>query len=126
VDANGLIDHLRDLEVELHRSETRQNRSRMESLLHPDFVEVARSGRRYSRNEVLEEFSGGRPMEPVHAQDFELSAVGPGIALLTYRSAHVGPAGDLHRHALRSSLWMETPGGWRIRFHQGTPAEAFR
>jgi hypothetical protein len=126
VDANGLLERLRDLEIELHRSETRRNRSRMESLLHPDFVELARSGRRYSRNEVLEEFEGGGGLEPVHAQDFELAALAPGIALLTYQSAHIGPTGDLFRHALRSSLWIETPGGWRIRFHQGTPAEAFR
>jgi hypothetical protein len=120
------LQQLRDLETELHRAETRRNRSRMDSLLHPDFVELARSGRRYSRNEVLEEFEGGRAMEPVHAQDFELAALAPGIALLTYRSAHIGPAGDLFRHSLRSSLWIETPGGWQIRFHQGTPAEAFR
>ena len=120
------LQQLRDLEIELHRTETRQNRSRMESLLHPDFVELARSGRRYSRNEVLEEFEGGRAMEPVHAQDFELAALFPEIALLTYRSAHISPTGDLFRHSLRSSLWIETPGGWRIRFHQGTPTEAFR
>jgi hypothetical protein len=126
VDANALLERLRDLETELHRSETRRNRSRMESLLHPDFVELARSGRRYSRNEVLEEFQGGGVMEPVHAQDFELSEVGPGIALLTYRSAHAGPTGDLFRHSLRSSLWIETQGGWRIRFHQGTPVETFQ
>jgi hypothetical protein len=120
------LQQLRDLEIELHRTETRQNRSRMESLLHPDFVELARSGRRYSRNDVLEEFEGGRAMEPVHAQDFDLAALAPGIALLTYRSAHIGPTGDLFRHSLRSSLWIETPGGWRIRFHQGTPTDAFR
>jgi|SRR5580765_4301227 len=119
----GLLELLRGLETELHRSETRQNRSRMESLLHPDFVELARSGRRYSRNEVLDEFDGGRLMEPVHAQDFELSELGPGIALLTYQSAHVGPTGDLFRQTFRSSLWIETPGGWCMRFHQGTPAE---
>lgn len=126
VDTDSLLEHLRDLETQLHRSETRRNRSRMESLLHPDFVELARSGRRYSRNEVLEEFEGGRALEPVHAQDFELAALAPGIALLTYQSAHAGQTGDLSRHALRSSIWIETPGGWRIRFHQGTPAEAFR
>jgi hypothetical protein len=119
----GLLELLRGLETELHRSETRQNRSRMESLLHPDFVELARSGRRYSRNGVLEEFDGGRLMEPVHAQDFELSELGPGIALLTYLSAHVAPTGDLFRQTFRSSLWIETPGGWCMRFHQGTPAE---
>jgi len=125
MDATGLLEHLRDLETELHRSETRRNRSRMESLLHPEFVELARSGRRYSRREVLEEFEGGRGLEPIHAQAFELSELGPGIALLTYQSAHAAPTGDLFRHSLRSSVWIETPDGWRLRFHQGTPVDAF-
>jgi hypothetical protein len=122
--ANTLLERLRALESELHRLETRQNRGRMESLLHPDFVEVARSGRRYSRTEVLEEFALGGVLEPVRAEDFRLAELGPGVALLTYRSAHVSPTGNLSRQTLRSSLWVETTGGWRIRFHQGTPAEA--
>jgi hypothetical protein len=121
--ANALLEQLRALESELHRLETRQNRGRMESLLHRDFVEVGRSGRRYSRTEVLEEFAAGGVLEPVQAQDFQLSELAPGVALLTYRSAHVSPAGDLFRETLRSSLWVVAANGWRIRFHQGTPAE---
>jgi uncharacterized protein YndB with AHSA1/START domain len=124
MDSNGLLEQLRGLETELHRVETRQHRGRMDRLLHPDFVEVGRSGRRYSRREILEESSAGGVLEPVHAQNFELEELGQGIALLTYRSAHVGPSGDLFRHTLRTSLWIETPGGWRMRFHQGTPSEA--
>jgi hypothetical protein len=125
MNTTALLERLRDLEIELHRLETRRNRSRMESLLHPDYVEVARSGRCYSRTEVLEEFAGGGILEPVHAQDFRLSELGPGIALLTYTSAHVSPTGDLDRQTLRSSLWMETANGWCLRFHQGTPMEAW-
>jgi uncharacterized protein YndB with AHSA1/START domain len=124
MDSNGLLEQLRGLETELHRIETRRHSGRMDSLLHPDFVEVGRSGRYYSRKEVLEEFLAGGVLEPVHAQNFELEELGQGIALLTYRSAHVGPSGDLFRHTLRTSLWIETAGGWRMRFHQGTPVEA--
>jgi len=122
--ATALLDRLRDLERELFRMETRQNRARMESLLHPDFVEVARSGRCYSRTEVLEEYVAGGVLEPIEAQDFGLVELGPGVALLTYRSAHTSPTGSLFRQTLRSSLWVETADGWCMRFHQGTPAEA--
>jgi uncharacterized protein YndB with AHSA1/START domain len=123
MDSNGLLEQLRGLETELHRIETRRHRDRMDTLLHPDFVEVGRSGRRFSREEVLEDFSADGVLEPVHAQDFELGQLGQGIALLTYRSAHVSLSGVLFRHTLRTSLWMKTPGGWRMRFHQGTPVE---
>ena len=58
MNGSGLLELLRVLETELHRLETRQNRNRLEQLLHPDFVEFARSGRRYSRSEVIVEFSG--------------------------------------------------------------------
>jgi hypothetical protein len=123
-DKPGLLEHLRDLEVELHQIETRRNPARLDELLHAEFVEFARSGRTYTRSEVLQEFSSSSALEPVEAQDFELARPGPGVALLTYKSAHRSPTGALHRHSLRSSIWVETDGGWVMRFHQGTPADS--
>jgi hypothetical protein len=120
----GLLEHLRALEVELHHIETRRNPARLDQLLHPDFVEFGRSGRIYTRSEVLQEFSTGGALEPVEARDFEFAQPGPGVALLTYTSAHRSPAGTLHRHSLRSSIWVETDRGWVMRFHQGTPVES--
>src|SRR5262245_23814894 len=122
---SALLERLRDLECELHRLETRQNRERLEQLLHPDFVEFARSGRRYSRREVLAEFSvAGAVLEPVQVEQFELVEIGRGAVLVTYLSAHETGTGELHRQTLRSSLWLETETGWQMRFHQGTPADA--
>jgi hypothetical protein len=114
---------LRQSETELHKVETRRNRERLDLLLHPKFMEFARSGRQYSRAEVLAEFSSDEEFELVHAQDFVLTELGVGIALLTYRSAHIDAAGNLYRWTLRSSLWVQTSKGWQMRFHQGTPAE---
>jgi hypothetical protein len=122
-DAATLLEQLRALEVELHQIETRRNPARLGALLHPDFVEFARSGRTYTRSGVLQEFSTGGALEPVEARDFELAQPGPGVALLTYKSAHRSPTGALHRHSLRSSIWVESDRGWVMRFHQGTPAD---
>ena len=119
-----LLEQLRVLETELHRFETRQNRKRIELLLHPDFVEFSRSGRRYNRREALEEFTGGAiALEPVHAGDFEIVELGCGRALLTYWSVHKNSSGEFYRRTLRSSLWVETEAGWQMLFHQGTAAE---
>lgn len=52
-DRLSLLEELRGLETELHQNETCHNRQRMEALLHPEFVEFGRSGRRYTRAEVL-------------------------------------------------------------------------
>ena len=125
MDDIGLLLHLQLLETELHRVATRQNRARLEELLHADFVELARTGRRYSRQEVLEEFApGGAVLEDVHSDQFELRKLSPGCALLIYRSAHKRSNGELHRFTLRSSVWVTTERGWQMLFHQGTAAEA--
>ena len=121
---SDLLGRLRGLEIELHRLETRQNPQRLEELLHPDFVEFARDGHRYSRTEVISEFSGpGAVLAPVHVDRFELAEIARGAVLVTYSSAHLTTGGQLHRHTLRSSLWVETGAGWRMRFHQGTPID---
>lgn len=121
MNSRNLLEQLKALETDLHRLETRQNRERLEQLLHPAFVEVGRDGRRYTRSEVIGEFAvSGATLEPVWSRHFELAELGPGVVLLTYSSAHEGPNGELTRHTFRSSLWLLDEAGWRMRFHQGT------
>jgi hypothetical protein len=120
-----LLNTLRALEIELHKPSTRANVSRLGKLLHPLFRELSRSGRQYSREEVLAEFSkNGMPYE-IHSQDYQVEPLAKDLALLTYRSAHSTASGALDRYSLRASLWQLTDDGWQLRFHQGTPSEAF-
>lgn len=116
-----LLEELRSLETELHTNETRRNRQRMEMLLHPEFVEFGRSGRRYSRADIPEEFGSRSVLTVIHSENFSLVALAEGVALLTYLSAHVDAGGEQHRCTLRSSVWVCTDVGWQMRFHQGTP-----
>lgn len=121
-----LLDFLRRAEVALHEPSTRRDASRVGALLHESFLEFGRSGTSYDRDAILDllasEESGGR----VVSQDFAVTSLGANSALLTYRSAIVEDSGKVHRHTLRASVWMNTPDGWKLRFHQGTPTEAFR
>jgi hypothetical protein len=120
-----LLDTLKALETSLHDPEVRRSAERLGALLHPAFRELGRSGREYTREEVLAEFSGGAPEFVIWAQDFSLEVLSESLALLTYRSAHVADGGALERHTLRASLWQRTEEGWKMRFHQGTPTAAF-
>jgi len=120
-DRVSLLEELRGLETELHQNETRHNRQRMEALLHPEFVEFGRSGRRYTREEVLEELGPDKQLPPVQSGQFGLILLAKHVALLTYVSAHTDAKGDLYRYTLRSSIWVHTKVGWQVRFHQGTP-----
>src|SRR5438309_8012684 len=111
-----LLEELRSLETELRTIKARRNRHRMETLLHPDFVEFGRSGRRYTRTDILNEFGSTSVLPIVRSGSFDLAVLAEGIALLTYASAHEDADGKQSRHMLRSSVWVCTEIGWQIRF----------
>jgi hypothetical protein len=101
-----LFEELRNLEPELHTIEARRNRQRMETLLHPDFVEFGPSGRWYTRADILNEFGPTSVLPAVRSENFDLAVLAEGIALLTYVSAHEDADGKQSRHTLRSSVWV--------------------
>ena len=101
-------------ERELLRPDVRSDIGRIGVLLHPEFTEIGRSGRIWTRDALmmsLEESPGGpRELEMIGTE-----RIGADAILLTYRSH--SRAGT----ALCSSLWVLDSGQWRLRFHQGTP-----
>ena len=125
MDEKELLQTLRALEVELHQPEIRADRMKLDRSLHRDFREFGRSGQAYSKAEILEEVSGQVGSHRVWSQDYHMERLGEGLVLLTYKSAHISTEGILERHTIRSSLWEFTEGRWQMRFHQGTPTNAF-
>lgn len=120
---SDLLETLTTLECELHRLETRRSPIRMRELLHPDFEEFGRSGAVYTREAVLAEFTSAEDFPDIVASGFSACRLDDSTALLTYRSSHRDTRGQLHRHTLRSSIWLDTADGWRMRFHQGTAVD---
>lgn len=111
---------LASLEETLWRAETRFDRARMDATFAPDFVEFGRSGRRYTREDLLPDGE----TNPIDATLHELTVTGitDTVALVTYISQLRHPDGT--EWANRSSLWHLASGRWQLRFHQGTPCEA--
>ncbi|HSU01496.1 MAG TPA: RNase H family protein [Nocardioides sp.] len=89
----------------------RSDRAAVATLLHPDWQEVGRSGRLWSRAEVLEEIG---PIDPMELDVLSVDRVGDDTILLLWRASGDG------RSTLRSSLWVRSGGAWQQRFHQGT------
>ncbi len=83
------------------------------ALLHPDWVEIGRSGRLWSREDMLAVIA---PLaESVELEVVSTGRVGPDGMLLIWRAV------TERRSTLRSSWWVRENGDWRQRFHQGTP-----
>lgn len=117
----ALLSELRELEVELHRPTTRGSRKRLEQLLHPDFTEVGRSGRCYTRDAIIGQLLAEGERPDVWSGEFNALSLGQSTALLSYRSAHVGPGGELVNRTRRASVWSRSAAGWQMVYHQGTP-----
>ncbi|MBH9553225.1 nuclear transport factor 2 family protein [Inhella gelatinilytica] len=83
-----------------------------DALLHPDFFEFGRSGRRWSRTEVMAELRGtGTAAQRADEQAVELAT---NCWQTSWRALGSHPA-------WRSSIWLHGPDGWQMRFHQATP-----
>lgn len=92
---NTLLATIRALEVELHHPGVRCDVARLEQLLHPEFHEVGRSGRQYDRPTVIRFLAEEGSPAGVESDDFRLSPLAANAVLLTYRSAHRLPNGEL-------------------------------
>lgn len=105
------------LEESLWKTETRFDLDYMETVLSADFFEFGRSGRIYQREDTLH---GVRP-QTIDAQlkNVTVFPITQDVIQVTYVSEVVGETGL--EIANRSSIWIKTQEGWKLRFHQGTP-----
>ena len=100
-----------------HRTEFGTSREDFESMIEPEFWEVGASGRRYSREYVLdalEKRHASPHADPWDARDFHCLEIAPGNYLLTYTLLKGT------RVTRRATLWRRRPSGWRAVYHQGT------
>jgi len=105
---------LRSAEEELLTSETRSDSNRVRDLLHPEFVEIGRSGEQWSRDEIVTALADEDTRTPVTTSDWAFSELAPGVALVSY-TVH-----SPDRDSRHSSVWVTTTDQPQLRFHQGT------
>jgi hypothetical protein len=101
-----------------HRPEFGTTRTDFEKMTAEDFCEVGASGRRYSRQYVLDELEKrfAAPHSDIwETRDSYCRRLAPDTFLLTYTLLQ-----DHVRLTRRSTIWKRTEQGWKILFHQGT------
>ena len=118
-----LLEELRSLEESLHQSDVRTDRDSLDHVLHSEFLEIGRSGRTYNKREVIESLLADRSESLIWSGDYALRQIAPDTVLLTYQSARTIDSGHREAYTLRASLWVRSQDGWKLFFHQGTPAE---
>jgi hypothetical protein len=111
------ITKLRDLEESLWKADYRWNKAHQEKVFAPDFFEFGRSGKIYSRHDLIKtEYHLIKAVLPL--PKFKIHMIDESNVLITYESVvqHEGI-----EKANRSSIWSRAGSEWQLRFHQGTP-----
>jgi hypothetical protein len=109
------------LELELMDPAVRRDRDRVLALLAEDFEEFGASGRVWTRDAILD-LLAAEDYRPPLIKELKCRLLVDGVALVTYRAVREESMGR-EVVSLRSSVWSIENGRWRMRFHQGTPAE---
>ncbi|MHB1936146.1 MAG: nuclear transport factor 2 family protein [Acidobacteriaceae bacterium] len=102
-----------------HRPEFGTTRTDFENMTAKDYWEVGASGRRYSRNYVLDtleqRFQQDQSGDVWEASDFCCRKLAQDVYLLTYTLLQRN-----ERKTRRATIWQHTPEGWKIAYYQGT------
>jgi hypothetical protein len=117
-----ILDELRPLEHIFHTLEFGATPADFAARMAPGYWEIGASGRRYSRNFILDMLEQDPPILASTARwrtsGHALRALSPDTFLLTYNLTQA------KRLTRRSTLWHRSPTGWQILFHQGTIVSA--
>jgi hypothetical protein len=112
-----VLEELKRREPVFHHPEFGTTRADYENMMDSEFWEVGASGRRYSREFVLDTLENRAP-DPDESKwltrDFQCREIAASNYLITYTLAQ-GP-----RITRRATLWRRTAAGWKILYHQGT------
>ncbi len=117
-----ILDELRRREPIFHSLAFGSSTAAYERAMAPNYWEVGASGRRYSRNFILEMLEAVPPplAESLgwKSWDHAVRQLGSDTYLMTY----VLQQGD--RLTRRATIWQSTADGWLILYHQGTVVSA--
>ena len=111
------IDMFRDLEEGLWRKETRSDAVWLDGVLAPDFVEFCRFGHEYDRDHIIN--APARDFEvQLPFDDFVVETLAPDVVHVTY--VNTVTYQGVTQSARRSSIWVATDNGWKMKFQQAT------
>lgn len=108
-------------ENDLLKSEIRKSQQKIKELLSDEFVEFCSSGNEY-HYEDGDIFQGQNNNEELNWSivDFKTKELSHECILATYRLIKNDEVDESKKYSLRSSIWKNYCGKWKMIFHQGT------
>lgn len=115
-----MIELLLKLEMSLWINETRGNIDYMNKILHPDFLEFGRSGKTYTKKDILNNIE-----VDINAKfpfpNLDVKQIDDSTFLVRYQSVLIHEK-ELEK-SNRSSIWITNGEQLQIIHHQGTPTK---
>jgi hypothetical protein len=113
----AVLEELKRREPIFHRPELGTSRRDFENMMDASFWEVGASGRRYSREFILDtlEIRMSQHVDDIwETRGFHCLEIAPENYLVTYTLLQG------RRVTRRATLWRRSSAGWKILYHQGT------
>ena len=101
-------------ELELMSGVLWRDEQRIRDLLHPDFLEIGRSGKLWTRSDIIAVLAKDQDRTPPDTDEWRFTPLTSDLVLLTYRTTRDNTES---RH---SSIWDISGVQPTMRFHQGT------
>ena len=117
---NRLKEQIKTLEERLLHSDVSKNPKVLDELLSDDFEELGGNGKVSSRADVIEWLVKKDKDMRWSLCDFRIRELTPDLLVAIYRAVSSGQANSSSNGSMRSSLWQNFDGQWKMVFHQGT------
>ncbi len=108
-----------NLETSLLKPEVRSSYKELNNLLSDDFKEFGSSGLIYTKQDILERLPSNTNKTIYAIYDFEITLLSETLVMAHFKTDRT--TNDTHKvSSLRTSLWRNEKGVWKMFFHQGT------
>lgn len=126
---NSLKEKIFELENDLLKADVRKSAQKINAILSDDFVEFCSSGSEYhyKNGDVFQAEDDEKNLD-WEIFNFEVKELSKDCVLATYKVVKHDEHDERKRYFLRSSIWKEENGKWKMFFNQGTllPNEGMR
>lgn len=109
-----------ELENKLQQPEVRKSVAMLDELISDDLVEFGSSGKVYSKSDVLNNLPTAQEIK-FTMTDFRINILSDDIVQALFKTEKEDVQTGKKARSLRSSLWRNEGGKWKMIFHQGTP-----